>query len=348
LVKSRLMKKRQFQPKRASSNWFDLKKLLEEENVPCRKRKPKLSSGKRKDAQSSSEPPPGPVPSTSTPSVPEHLGSHTNQGDAKDRACLGRYLAIDCEMVGVGINASESSLARISLVDYHGAVIMDKYVKQRDRVVDYRTRWSGIRASDMVDAHPFEDVQKAVSDLLEGRILIGHAVHHDLKALLLSHPTRQTRDTQQYAYKFALTKTPRISLKHLAKQELGIKIQTGEHSSVEDARATMAIYRLHKKDWERASEVVSQISEPETAKRKRSELDGEPLPLAEEISSTLDIHRKKRAKKDKDPTSSLPGGGRKGVSSGLSTVVRHGGQGAAVDEPLKNKHAWWKSISASG
>ena len=54
-------------------------------------------------------------------------------------------------MVGVGINASESSLARISLVDYHGAVVMDKYVKQRERVVDYRTRWSGIRAKDLVN-----------------------------------------------------------------------------------------------------------------------------------------------------------------------------------------------------
>ena len=63
----------------------------------------------------------------------------------------GRYLALDCEMVGVGMNASESSLARVSVVNYHGTVILDEYVKQRKRVVDYRTRWSGIRASDMVN-----------------------------------------------------------------------------------------------------------------------------------------------------------------------------------------------------
>ena len=54
-------------------------------------------------------------------------------------------------MVGVGINASESSLARVSLVNYHGVVIMDEYVRQRERVVDYRTRWSGIRASNMIN-----------------------------------------------------------------------------------------------------------------------------------------------------------------------------------------------------
>jgi hypothetical protein len=62
----------------------------------------------------------------------------------------GKYLAIDCEMVGVGIDGSESSLARVSLVDYHGVVQLDEYVKQREKVVDYRTRYSGIRDADMV------------------------------------------------------------------------------------------------------------------------------------------------------------------------------------------------------
>ena len=54
-------------------------------------------------------------------------------------------------MVGVGIEGKESSLARVSLVNYHGAVIMDEFVRQRERVVDYRTEFSGIRPSDMVN-----------------------------------------------------------------------------------------------------------------------------------------------------------------------------------------------------
>ena len=62
----------------------------------------------------------------------------------------GKYLAIDCEMVGVGIDGEESSLARVSIVNYWGAVQMDEIVKQKERVVDYRTQWSGIRPSDMV------------------------------------------------------------------------------------------------------------------------------------------------------------------------------------------------------
>ncbi len=63
----------------------------------------------------------------------------------------GKYLSLDCEMVGVGIDGKESSLARVSLVNYYGAIQMDEFVRQRERVVDYRTEFSGVRPSDMVN-----------------------------------------------------------------------------------------------------------------------------------------------------------------------------------------------------
>lgn len=58
-------------------------------------------------------------------------------------------------MVGVGLEGKESSLARVSLVNYHGAVQLDVFVRQRERVVDYRTQFSGVRPSDMVDGSWF-------------------------------------------------------------------------------------------------------------------------------------------------------------------------------------------------
>jgi RNA exonuclease 4 len=54
-------------------------------------------------------------------------------------------------MVGVGIDGAESSLARVSIVNFYGAILLDEFVRQRERVVDYRTQFSGIRASDMVE-----------------------------------------------------------------------------------------------------------------------------------------------------------------------------------------------------
>lgn len=53
-------------------------------------------------------------------------------------------------MVGVGPEGSESSLARVSLVNYYGAIILDEFVRQRERVVDYRTTVSGVRETDMI------------------------------------------------------------------------------------------------------------------------------------------------------------------------------------------------------
>lgn len=53
-------------------------------------------------------------------------------------------------MVGIGLDGSESSLARVSVVNWYGVVQLDVFVRQRERVVDYRTRWSGIREKDMI------------------------------------------------------------------------------------------------------------------------------------------------------------------------------------------------------
>lgn len=53
-----------------------------------------------------------------------------------------------------------------------------------------------------------------------------------MQALLLSHPWQQTRDTQVYAHRHKLVKTKYAALRNLVQQELGVAIQTGEHSSV--------------------------------------------------------------------------------------------------------------------
>ncbi|BGP36376.1 3'-5' exonuclease [Rhodotorula kratochvilovae] len=173
-------------------------------------------------------------------------------GSAAWQKETGQYLAIDCEMVGVGPEGVESTLARVSIVNYHGCTILDRFVRPRERVTDYRTWVSGVREEDLRNAPSFQEVQKEVSDLLKDRILIGHALSNDTTVLLLSHPRHLTRDTSKYAPLQGLAKTKRPGLKTLAKLALGIDIQAGEHSSVTDARATMAIYRSQKPAWEDA------------------------------------------------------------------------------------------------
>ncbi|KAI6026464.1 ribonuclease H-like domain-containing protein [Pisolithus microcarpus] len=243
-------------------------------------------------------------------------------------AATGKYLAIDCEMVGIGLEGSESSLARVSIVNFKGAVVLDAFVRQRERVVDYRTKWSGVRRADLgEEAKPFNEIQKTVADLVKDRVLVGHAVHNDLKALLLSHPAPQLRDTQSLAFKHKLVKSRRPALRVLVRQELGISIQEGEHDSVTDARATMALFRLHKKLWESGFRAVN------TSIKAKSKLS-DALPLVTDFT----MPKQKRPRTTDD---NMRGRGRQGVSSGLSTVVR---RGKAVNG-TKPKERWWATLS---
>lgn len=68
-------------------------------------------------------------------------------------------VAMDCEMVGVGLSGKQSVLARCSLVDYEGNVIYDKNVRPVEKVTDFRTHVSGIRSRTLRNAIPFAQVR---------------------------------------------------------------------------------------------------------------------------------------------------------------------------------------------
>ncbi|KAK3721074.1 3'-5' exonuclease [Vermiconidia calcicola] len=167
----------------------------------------------------------------------------------------GKYVSLDCEMVGTGPPPyTDNVLARASLVNFHGEQIYDAYVLPPPgiEVQDYRTFVSGIKPTHLVEgyARPFTEVQKDVANLLDGRILVGHALRNDLQVLMLSHPRRDMRDTSRHP-KWRLENGGRPpALRKLAKMQLGMEIQTGEHSSVEDARAAMMLFRKDKMGFE--------------------------------------------------------------------------------------------------
>lgn len=146
---------------------------------------------------------------------------------------------------------STSVLARVSLVNYHGQVILDEYVLPLEQIVDYRTHVSGITPKLLQErGKPFKQVQKQVSDILKNKIIIGHALKNDLQALMLDHPKPLLRDTSLYKpFRNPVTKRPR-SLKDLALEHLKKVIQKGEHSSIEDAICALELFKLFKSEWE--------------------------------------------------------------------------------------------------
>ncbi|WFD00185.1 3'-5' exonuclease [Malassezia yamatoensis] len=177
-------------------------------------------------------------------------------GDEKDyspeKKQLGHYIAVDCEMVGVGAGARRSALARVTLVNWHGYVVYDQFVRPQETVTDYRTWVSGVRAGDLKKAPSFAKVQKEVADLIKDRVLVGHAIQNDLRALMLSHPRPMIRDTAEFQPLRDLVQQKHPGLRALSKIVLGLDIQKKghAHSPVEDARSTMALFRTQKDVWD--------------------------------------------------------------------------------------------------
>ncbi|NXN84512.1 I20L2 protein, partial [Bombycilla garrulus] len=166
-----------------------------------------------------------------------------------------KFVAMDCEMVGTGPGGRTSALARCSIVTYEGDIVYDEYVRPEAPIVDYRTRWSGIRPQHMQKALPFRRAQQQVLRILAGKVVVGHAIHNDFKALRYCHPKALTRDTSQIPLlnrRGGFPENTAISLKRLTKALLNQDIQVGKkgHSSVEDARATMELYKVVEEEWE--------------------------------------------------------------------------------------------------
>ncbi|CAL5393491.1 unnamed protein product [Camellia sinensis] len=202
-------------------------------------------------------------------------------------------IAMDCEMVGVSPLGNKSALGRVTLfemwlsnhlgmrmrgVNKCGNVIYDEYVRPVDRVVDFRTAISGIRPRDLRKAKEFRLVQKKVAELIKGRILVGHALRNDLRALLLSHSKKDLRDTSEYQP--FLKEGRSKALRHLAAEFLGVKIQNGEHCPVEDARAAMLLYQKYKKEWEKSIKDFIRLKEKQKKrKQKKKPKEGEAVNL---------------------------------------------------------------------
>ena len=178
------------------------------------------------------------------------VSTPTTKLQTRQKTSDSRMLAMDCEMVeGVTI---EHMLARVSLVDYDGRVVYDAFVRPTEKVIDYRTAITGITAEVLGrKGEKFTVVRAKVMQLIEGKILVGHAIHHDFETLEMDRPEESLiRDTCLFPPLRPPNRKQTPSLKLLAEYWLDKQMQSGAHSSVEDARTTMILYKRFQADWE--------------------------------------------------------------------------------------------------
>jgi RNA exonuclease 4 len=193
-----------------------------------------------------------------------------------DETYKSRYVALDCEMVGIGSNGRQSALARVSLVDWDGRTLLDTYVQVPIKVTDYRTAVSGVKPKHIKNTTAMDvaTCRTTVSNIIKDKIVVGHALHNDFDALMLQHPKTHVRDTAKYRPFQRLSGSggggkgggggqkwrPR-KLRDLVLEHCNIVIQqTGQsHDSVDDAKATMSLFRTVHEAWEKEIQVQSTI-----------------------------------------------------------------------------------------
>lgn len=105
-------------PIRANYNWLALKANIQHKAK-------KFSSGEKKtdlDVQAAKQ--------------RIKLDKHTKRKQAKSAEWIdnSQIVAMDCEMVGVGLSGKQSALARCSIVDFNGEVLYDKHVRPAEKI----------------------------------------------------------------------------------------------------------------------------------------------------------------------------------------------------------------------
>ncbi len=191
-------------------------------------------------------------------------------GDSKAKKEIESAVALDCEMVGVGPLKTdakgreyrESSLAHVVIIDFNGKEIYNKLVIPKegiDKITDYRTFVSGVTEDDLKglnpETHSYSKVILEVRRKLKGRVIVGHGLKSDFKALDYKPAPNKVWDTavidqymQDGAYIPALDMFQREAkkLKHLAKEfaDNNIQVPGRAHNPTEDARASLNLYRM--------------------------------------------------------------------------------------------------------
>ncbi|KAH6649097.1 ribonuclease H-like domain-containing protein [Truncatella angustata] len=172
-----------------------------------------------------------------------------------------RVVAIDCEMVGVGSGHFEgtqekqrSELAQLCAVDVlTGEVLIDKLVNPLEKVIDWRTRFSGVSRSVINTARRQGKLllgwRAARSELFTyidaDTIMVGHALHNDLLIMRLVHSNvvDTSFQTAEAVFGSAGIANKTWGLKVLAKDLTNLSIQVDKkgHDCTEDTLATREV-----------------------------------------------------------------------------------------------------------
>ena len=160
-------------------------------------------------------------------------------------------LSVDVECVARGRGHSDRSVCRVAVVDENERVLLNEFVKPKEKIVSYLTPVTGLRAGDLDNGKSLETVLTQVYALLSPDVtLVGQAVASDIAWLQLVKGVhyKDVIDLSQVfaTYNQRYRNMNYFSLQHEADTLLdGVAmIGSGPHDPANDA---LACIRLHRK-----------------------------------------------------------------------------------------------------
>ena len=173
------------------------------------------------------------------------------------RRCCQTLVALDCEMVLTTIRRLE--LARISVVDERGRVLLDEFVKPHNAVKDYQTRFSGVTEEILrgVDTS-LEQVQCALLGMIDAStVVVGHSLGSAYTAYLLEHKPELLK-----AVRATLQRTIDLKLKGRKKESDESKEDGDEYDGYELTNFEDDNYSKKKREVEREYFAPTVIAQP--------------------------------------------------------------------------------------
>ena len=156
-------------------------------------------------------------------------------------------IAIDCEMVVC--TDSQKHLARLSIVNFNRHTLFDEFIKPELPVKNYLNHITNIDSFKLQTAHSLAHYLPIIQNIINDKTIVGHTLSSDFEALKIEINERQKRDISEFS--FFKNEKFKVGLKDLTDRYLNMKIQDGKHSSVEDARAALELYKLYKQEIDR-------------------------------------------------------------------------------------------------
>ncbi|KAL4258525.1 Ribonuclease H superfamily protein [Pleurotus pulmonarius] len=159
-----------------------------------------------------------------------------------------RYVSVAAQVVYIGVHTETHKpipmVARVSMTDYRGNILLDTYVRPTHIVTEYRSSATGLQCEHLAAAPAFEDVQRRVYGLIKNKVLVGHSLWLFLSVLGLKHPTIHTRDLALFLPLRRRLKTSKaVNLSLLVHHFMGRNVGLDYEDPLEMARAAIDLFR---------------------------------------------------------------------------------------------------------